>query len=90
MKPALFRLGRIVTTDKARLRLPYEEILKAIGRHQAGDWGDVEKDDRLRNETALTEGLRLWSIYHTPTGVKFWIITEADRSSSTVLLPSDY
>jgi len=58
--------------------------------HQAGDWGDVCDDDRQANNRALTEGTRLLSVYHSATGVKFWIITEADRSVTTLLLPEDY
>jgi len=58
--------------------------------HQAGDWGDVCDDDRQANNRALTEGTRLLSVYHSATGVKFWIITEADRSITTVLCPEDY
>ena len=87
---AKFRLGKIVSTPNALDQLTQEDILLAIGRHQAGDWGDVGEDDRTANERALVEGTRLWSVYHAESGVKFWLITEADRSYSTVLLPEDY
>lgn len=61
-----------------------------IQRHQAGDWGEVSEEDRRENELSLKEGFRLWSVYHSRTGLKFWVITEANRSSTSVLLPEDY
>jgi hypothetical protein len=85
-----FALGHIVATPNALQRLTNEDILNGIGRHQAGDWGDVDEDDRQANERALVEGTRLFSVYHAANGIKFWIITEADRSSTCVLLPEDY
>ena len=87
---ARFRLGKIVSTSNALDQLTQDDILLAIGRHQAGDWGDVDEDDRTRNELSLKQGFRLWSVYHAANGVKFWLITEADRSHTTVLLPEDY
>jgi hypothetical protein len=87
---AKFRLGRIVTTPNALARLTQEEILLGIQRHQAGDWGNVGEDDRKENEFSLQEGFRLFSIYHSIQNVTFWIITEGDRSRTTVLLPEDY
>jgi hypothetical protein len=87
---AKFRCGKIVSTPNALSRLTQEEILLGIKRHQAGDWGDVDEHDRQANERALIEGTRLWSVYHAANGVKFQIITEANRSATTVLLPEDY
>ena len=87
---AKFRLGRIVATPNALSQLAEEDIHRSIQRHQAGDWGDVSTDDREANEQALIEDARLWSVYQAGNGVKFWIITEADRSITTVLLPEDY
>lgn len=87
---AKFRLGRIVSTRSALEQLTQEDMLRGIGRHQSGDWGDVSDDDCRENELSLKEGFRLFSVYHSATGVKFWIITEADRSVTTVLLPEDY
>jgi hypothetical protein len=87
---AKFNLGRIVATPHALDRIWNEDILRAIQRHQAGDWGDVEEDDRAANNQALVEGTRILSIYHAKNGTKFWLITEADRSVTTVLLPEDY
>ncbi len=87
---ARFRLGKIVSTPNALDRLTQEDILMGIQRHQAGDWGDVSEDDRTKNELSLKQGLRLWSVYHAGNGVKFWLITEADRKVTTVLVPEDY
>jgi hypothetical protein len=87
---AKFRLGHIVATPNALEHVPNEDILRAIQRHQAGDWGDVCEEDRQENELSLQKGFRLLSVYHSATGTKFWIVTEADRSVTTVLLPEDY
>jgi hypothetical protein len=82
-------MGRIVTTAQARQRLTEADILNGVRRHQSGDWGDLADADRKENERSLNEGHRLVSVYHATTGIKFQIITEADRSASTVLLPED-
>ena len=58
-------------------------------RHQAGDWGDLGEEDWKENDTAVHAGLRLLSSYRSTGGVTFWIITEADRSVTTLLLPDD-
>ena len=87
---ARFRLGSIVTTPNALSQLNQDDILGAIGRHQAGDWGDLCPHDLAANENALTNGARILSVYRTATGVKFWIITEADRTVTTILMPEDY
>jgi len=90
MPSAKFRLGKIVSTPNALARLSQDDILRAIQRHQAGDWGDVAAGNSGANERALIEGTRLWSVYRAANGTKFWLITEADRSATTVLLPEDY
>jgi hypothetical protein len=87
---ARFRCGRIVCTANILAQVRNEDILEGIKRHQAGEWGDVDEHDRTKNELALAQGLRLWSVYHTGGGIKFWIITEADRRATTILLPEDY
>jgi len=87
---AKFRIGRIMTTPNALAHLTQDDILHGLQRHQAGEWGDVDEHDCKANERALIDGTRLWSVYHSVLGVKFWIITEADRSATTVLLPEDY
>jgi hypothetical protein len=61
-----------------------------LGRHLSGDWGDLDAHDRRENERALKTGARLFSSYAVGPQNKLWIITEADRSSTTILLPSDY
>jgi hypothetical protein len=90
--PARFPLGRIVITRNALNTLPSEDVHQALARHAAGDWGDVCEEDRQENEFSLDKHLRLFSVYHTSETPprKFWIITEADRSATTVLLPEDY
>lgn len=90
MSAAKFPLGRLVATPNALERIPNPEILAALQRHLTGDWGDVDEHDRKENELSLKEGFRLLSVYRSARGVKFWIITEADRSATTVLLPEDY
>ena len=59
-------------------------------RHQRGDWGEISDEDKAANEEALLCGARLLSAYTLRSGVKLWVITEADRSSTTLLLPSEY
>lgn len=87
---ARFPLGLVVATPNALTVLSSEEIQSALGRHDTGDWGDVESEDWQANERALREGGRLFSVYHSRNAVKFWIITEHDRSLTTILLPEDY
>ena len=87
---AVFRLGRIVATPNAIQSITQDDILVGIQRHQAGDWGDLTNDDRETNDRALTQGGRIVSAYNADTGTRFWIITEADRSATTILLPEDY
>jgi hypothetical protein len=87
---AKFRLGRISATPNALAQITQNDILLGIKRHQAGDWGELDHHDRTINERALTYGGRLVSIYRSAGGVKFSIITETDRSDSTILLPEDY
>ena len=87
---AKFRLGRIVATPQALDALEHEDILAAITRHQAGDWGELPKEDCLANDQSLVDGSRIISAYRSTQGVKFWLITEAGRHVTTVLLPQDY
>ena len=90
MSTGKFPLGQIVTTPNALNSLTYDDILSGLLRHVTGDWGDVSTDDRKENELSVEKGFRLLSVYHSVCGVRFWIITEADRSATTVLLPDDY
>lgn len=78
-----------MATPNALSRLDIQDVLAGIVRHQAGDWGDMESDDRAENELSLEKGFRLFSVYHAQNGVKFWIITEATREVTTVLMPED-
>jgi len=86
----LFPLGDFYVTAAVERTLSPDDIATALARHARGDWGDVSDADWAENEASLSHGLRLFSVYHDRTGVKFWIITEADRSARTVLLPDDY
>lgn len=83
-------LGQVVITSNAAQQLTQAEVTQAIQRHANGDWGDVDGEDRIANDRAIQDGDRLLSVYHTANGIKFWIITEWDRSATTVLLPEDY
>ena len=85
-----FPLGQIVITPNALGKLASDEILNALDRHAQGDWGDLDKDDKLENDIALEKGFRLLSAYTGTDGIKFWIITESSRAVTTVLLPEDY
>lgn len=87
---AKFRCGKLVSTPNALNHLSQDDILAGIARHQAGDWGDMDAEDRQANDQALIDGTRILSVYHAVNGTKFWIITEADRSVTTILLPEDY
>jgi hypothetical protein len=83
-------LGLVVATTGVLAELTDEDRLGALARHARGDWGDVNQEDWAENELSLNEGKRLLSAYHSAGGVKFWIITEADRSITTMLLPIEY
>jgi len=87
-----FELGQLVITQGAQELLerlgksPFEYLL----RHVQGDWGDMEDADKAENEFALTRELRIFSSYQLTEEEKLWIISEADRSATTTLLPSEY
>ncbi len=85
-----FAPGQIMATRNAVGTLPALEILHALNRHILGDWGDLCKEDWQANEDALASGGRLLSVYHTASGLKFYVITEWNRMATTVLLPEDY
>jgi hypothetical protein len=84
-----FPLGQLVITSHANERLTPEEIADGITRHARGDWGDVSPADAAENDLSLREGFRLLSAYGKGDR-RFWVLTEADRSATTVLLPEDY
>jgi hypothetical protein len=90
-KEALFDLGRTVATPGALELLASARVDPSalLQRHSCGDWGELPREDRRANDRALKHGFRLQSVY--PVGlVKVWIITEADRSSTTILRPEEY
>ncbi len=83
-------LGQIVTTPAALGAVSQPDIAAALRRHAVGDWGDTAPDDRAANDDALRSAERLLSVYQSAIGTTFWVLTEADRSTTTVLLPDDY
>lgn len=85
-----FGLGQTLITVGARDTLDPEDILLALRKHARGDWGECLKDDKLANDQALIDETRIFSVYKDRYGVRFWIITEADRSATTILLPCEY
>jgi hypothetical protein len=85
-----FELGQTVITPHALKKLHPEDTFAGLSRHACGDWGDVDLADWKENEFSLPRRLRLFSVYHDRNGTKFWVITEADRSATTILLPEDY
>lgn len=86
----LFPIGNLFATPNAIEQIPNDEIAQALARHQQGDWGIVSRDDKTANNAAVKHETRILSAYKTSKGKKFWIITEADRSMTTVLMPEDY
>jgi hypothetical protein len=91
MKPAVtFPLGQVMATPGALHRYRPEELAQRLGRHARGDWGDLDAEDIAANKSALRHGSRIFSSYRMPDGEKLWIITEADRSATTFLLPDEY
>lgn len=89
---AKFNMGLVFATPGAleALEAADESSLRFLMRHASGDWGDVCEEDGMANEFAVESELRLFSVYHLRDGTKIWIITEADRSATTILLPSEY
>lgn len=88
--PQPLQLGRTVATPGALDRIPAEDIVQCLRRHQSRDWGELDAQDREANNQAIKDRTRILSAYSARNGVKFWIITEADRSVTTVLLPEEY
>jgi hypothetical protein len=87
-----FALGQTFITPGAEeaLQIAGQTELEFLRRHMSCDWGELSQEDLEENDVSLKEGFRLLSTYHTCKGQKLWIITEADRSSTTILLPSEY
>jgi hypothetical protein len=87
-----FHIGKPVAMSGAldALTEAGQSPMQFVGRHIVADWGDCSEEDREANEDALRNGDRLFSVYRTSKGIKLWVITEADRSSTCVLLPEEY
>jgi|SRR6516165_2835895 hypothetical protein len=87
-----FPLGQIVATPGAleALEASHQSPAEFLTRHARGDWGELSSDDIAENEFSLKNGFRLLSSYCTATGQKLWVITEAERDLTTVLLPDEY
>ena len=83
-------LGQIVATPAALGAVSQPDIVAALRRHAVGDWGEIDAHDRAANDDAMKSGERILSVYRSATGTTFWVLTEADRSATTVLLPDDY
>jgi hypothetical protein len=90
--PLRFPLGRLLATPGALAALEEARTTAApyLVRHSLGDWGDLGAEDIRANDRALITGARLLSAYTLATGVRVWVITEADRSATTCLLPCEY
>ena len=88
----LFSLGRILATPGALEALEHagQGGHEFLTRHAHGDWGQIEEEDRRENELSLRAGFRLLSAYRLSTGERLWVISEADRSATTLLLPEEY
>jgi hypothetical protein len=92
MSEVLFPIGGLYMTPGAASALEDagEEPLPYIKRHVSGDWGEVDDEDKALNDESVKTGNRLLSAYKLSDGTKIWIITEADRSATTILLPEEY
>ncbi|MBS1842769.1 MAG: hypothetical protein JST77_18215 [Acidobacteria bacterium] len=88
----LFDLGQLVATPGALAALEKtgQNAMEFLSRHIRGDWGELPKEDKDENQLSLDKGFRLLSSYRTTAGDKLWVITEADRSHTTLLLPEEY
>lgn len=89
---ARFPLGQALVTPGVQALIEAGKVapFELLSRHQAGDWGEVGLADKESNEFALRDGGRLLSVYVVEGGTRVWVITEADRSSTTILLPDEY
>jgi hypothetical protein len=87
-----FALGQVVATPGAleALREANQTPFEFLQRHSAGDWGKVSAEDKQENNLSVEQGFRILSAYTLRTGVKLWLLTEADRSYTTLLLPEEY
>ena len=91
-KLAKFSLGQLVSTPGCLEAFVGNGVspMEYIARHASGDWGEVDADDARENELSVIQGFRILSAYRLPDNTRIWIITEADRSATTCLLPEEY
>ena len=89
VQPTTFPLGQIVSTANAQSSLTPQEIADGLARHAKGDWGSVSAESVEQNNEAVGNGDRVMSAFGKGRK-RFWIITEADRSVTTILMPGDY
>jgi hypothetical protein len=85
-----FPLGQLEATPRALEVFKEGSYWPYVARHGQGDWGDISQEDKAENELSLKCGFRLLSAYTLPGGKRIWIITEADRSATTIWTPEDY
>ncbi|MES2466351.1 MAG: hypothetical protein V4675_03530 [Verrucomicrobiota bacterium] len=85
-----FQLGEIYTTPGVRAAMTTDEIAAALARHLSGDWGEICAEDAATNEDAVEGGGQIMSLYTSASGIVYWVITESDRSVTTLLLPAEY
>jgi len=92
VRPLKFPLGQLVMTRGAieALAEAGQSPMEFIQRHQSGDWGEVTEEDQRENDFSVTHGFRILSAYRTTRDVRIWVLTEADRSATTLLLPEEY
>ena len=83
-------MGLLVITRNALNTINRKDYSEGLQKHLQGDWGNLCQEDRNLNDLALKKGGRLFSAYQSSEGIKYWIITEADKSATTILLPEDY
>ena len=88
----LFNLGQLVATPGALAAIEEsgDSLVTYLNRHVTGDWGELDAHDQKENDLGISHNLRILSAYTLSSGVKIWVITEADRSSTTALLPEEY
>ncbi len=92
LRRPLFSLGRVLSTPSALTACEEANVdpRTFLDRHVTGDWGDLGDEDKVANDAAVTTGARILSAYTLPTDERLWIITEADRASTTLLTPLEY
>lgn len=90
----MFELGQVVCTTNFKNTVGVDRFAavasRMLGLHSGGDWGDVSTEDKKSNDEAVKTGERILSAYHTEDNIKVWVLTERDRSVTTILLPEDY